>query len=44
VAEVATAVDAIMYGFAIGRLFDPDSASDRLVDEALLRVVFGGTS
>ena len=39
--EVATAVDAMMYGFAIGRLFDPDSVSDRLVDGALLRVAFG---
>lgn len=43
VAEVATAVDAIMYGFAIARLFDPDSVSDRLVDDALLRVAFGDT-
>lgn len=43
VTEVATAVDAIMHGFAIGRLFDPDSVSDRLVDEALLRVAFGAT-
>lgn len=41
VIEVATAVDAIMYGFAIGRLFDPDSVSDQLVDEAFLRVAFG---
>lgn len=43
VTEVATAVDAIMYGFAIARLFDPDSVSDRLVDDALLRVAFGDT-
>ncbi|WP_418003527.1 TetR/AcrR family transcriptional regulator [Mycobacterium sp. PDNC021] len=41
VAELAVAVDAIMLGFTINRLFDPDAVPDRLVDEALLRTALG---
>ena len=41
VAELAVAVDAIVLGFTISRVFDPDTVPDRLVDEALLRTTLG---